>query len=682
MKLLRILDPKNERVHWWCFALLLAVLAGCTFASVGDLHLDNHDRENLLDSALISADFTYLFSTEKFHTSGRPLYEALIWLQYELWGEDMRYYHLAGVILHCAAALLLARFCRRLGWAWGMSASAGLLFFYNVSHYRAIHWSSAQCYIVSFALLCVGLWSYLSWREQARVRGKWGFYAALMGGLLVHTATITLLPLCAVLAWSRGHRFVDAVRGLILPGVLGGAGVLAIKTYYANAPQVGQISSHFDPLGHIEGLLYMVSRLVTTAFVLPFSVYELADWETTVGGLAILACFFVAWRRLPALDFWAIWIVLTPLPFLVLAPGHFFALMPGPSRYLYTASAGISVLAAAALYRLSLSPKVGRLAYVLLVPIVLLGHIHLQRAEEVSRYIAGRTQSASQNLEIAVEQLSQSIEAGGDIVPLEDAYNRLFTAMLGLGEPIADELAVARKRLPASRLLALLANVLAVEDADAAKRDGASQRIFDSIREDRSVTLERGEVDLLVMVTTYFRNRGLGLTLRGEYERAIVPLRCALLLEPGHKGTAMGWAFAHYHLGHYDEAARAWGELGDRTWVVRSWLRAVEKAPADQMLRLESARSLTEAGLIAEAVAQYRVLWREFDHAEAAFELGLLYLRLDNEDLAKETMVDGLETYGVGVAEDLGVLVELRRAKAEKQSSVAIEILRTYWPEG
>jgi len=278
--------------------------------------------------------------------------------------------------------------------------------------------------------------------------------------------------------------------------------------------------------------------------------------------------------------------------------------------------------------------------------------------------------------------LSQSIEAGGDIVPLEDAYNRLFTAMLGLGEPIADELAVARKRLPASRLLALLANVLAVEDADAAKRDGASQRIFDSIREDRSVTLERGEVDLLVMVTTYFRNRGLGLTLRGKYERAIVPLRCALLLDPEHKDTAMAWAFAHYHLGHYDEAARAWGELGDRTWVVRSWLRAVEKAPADQMLRLESARSLTEAGLIAEAVAQYRVLWREFDHAEAAFELGLLYLRLDNEDLAKETMVDGLETYGVGVAEDLGVLVELRRAKAEKQSSVAIEILRTYWPEG
>ena len=70
----------------------------------------------------------------------------------------------------------------------------------------------------------------------------------------------------------------------------------------------------------------------------------------------------------------------------------------------------------------------------------------------------------------------------------------------------------------------------------------------------------------------------------------------------------------------------------------------MEKALADQMFRLESARSLIEAGLIAEAVTQYRVLWREFDHAEAASELGLLCLRLNNEDLAKGTIVDGLET--------------------------------------
>ena len=73
------------------------------------------------------------------------------------------------------------------------------------------------------------------------------------------------------------------------------------------------------------------------------------------GGGVIVVCLFAAWGHLQGLDFWAVWIMLTPLPFLVLAPGYFFAQMPGPSRYLYAASAGISVMAAAALYRLSLS---------------------------------------------------------------------------------------------------------------------------------------------------------------------------------------------------------------------------------------------------------------------------------------------------------------------------------------
>ena len=80
MKLLRILDPKNGRVHWRWFALLLALLGGCTFASIGDLHLDTHDQETLQDSALTAR----IFSIGKFHTSGRLLNEAPVWLQYEV----------------------------------------------------------------------------------------------------------------------------------------------------------------------------------------------------------------------------------------------------------------------------------------------------------------------------------------------------------------------------------------------------------------------------------------------------------------------------------------------------------------------------------------------------------------------------------------------------------------------
>ena len=143
-------SPLSDRSRWLLLAGLLAVLTASTFGSLADLKLDTHDRENLLDSALVSEDFSYLLSTAKHHTSGRPLYELIIWLEYVSWGEDARYFYLLGAIWHGMAALLLAALCRRLGWPWGMSGASALLFLFNVSHFRAVHWISAQCYIVSF----------------------------------------------------------------------------------------------------------------------------------------------------------------------------------------------------------------------------------------------------------------------------------------------------------------------------------------------------------------------------------------------------------------------------------------------------------------------------------------------------------------------------------------------------
>ena len=63
-------------------AALLAVLTTSTFGSLADLNLDTHDHENLL----ISEDYIYLLSTAKHHTSGRPLYELIIWLEIRLLG--------------------------------------------------------------------------------------------------------------------------------------------------------------------------------------------------------------------------------------------------------------------------------------------------------------------------------------------------------------------------------------------------------------------------------------------------------------------------------------------------------------------------------------------------------------------------------------------------------------------
>ena len=80
----------DARLRWPLFAALLCALAALSLRSLTGLMLDAHDLENFLDSAAISEDLAYLFTTDKHHTSGRPLYEFIIWVGYVLWGDEAR----------------------------------------------------------------------------------------------------------------------------------------------------------------------------------------------------------------------------------------------------------------------------------------------------------------------------------------------------------------------------------------------------------------------------------------------------------------------------------------------------------------------------------------------------------------------------------------------------------------
>jgi hypothetical protein len=243
-----------SRTSWLTLAGALCLLATLTFGSLASLGREDHDRDNFLDSAAISQDFSYLFSTEKHHLSGRPLNEAVIWLGYALAGEDMRFFHLLGVVWHVGAALILARFCLRLWYPWPQSAATALLFFYTVSHFRVIHWVSAQCYILSFILILCGLSAYLTWSEKGKPRSGLVFYLCLAAGLLVHTSTIMLVPLAGALSWTRRHPLRPSLARLIPTFVAGTTGVVAIRLYYADAVQVKELGGTFDVTASAQSL--------------------------------------------------------------------------------------------------------------------------------------------------------------------------------------------------------------------------------------------------------------------------------------------------------------------------------------------------------------------------------------------------------------------------------------------
>ena len=164
-----------------------------------------------------------------------------------------------------------------------------------------------------------------------------------------------------------------------------------------------------------EVLLWFSSRLLTTAHWLLVPLYELQPWELYAGagvltGLAVL----VYWRGSPG-SIWSLWVLLSLLPFVPLADAEaILNRASGPSRYLYLATAGTSLLLAWGLEEGSRRlPSWGRYLHgVLLASILLSSYHYLKEAEAVSLYGSGRNYIARGDSETGVEQLKRAIEQG------------------------------------------------------------------------------------------------------------------------------------------------------------------------------------------------------------------------------------------------------------------------------
>jgi tetratricopeptide (TPR) repeat protein len=665
---------------WGALAGLLCLLATVSFGSLTTLGLDNHDRDNFLDSAAVSQDFSYLFSTDKHHPSGRPLFELIIWSGYALWGEDTRFFHLLGVVWHIGAALLLALLCQRLGWAWRPSAAAALLFFYTVSHFRAIHWISAQCYIVSFLLLIAGLLAYLTWsegnekkegNETQQQRAGALFYLCLLAGLFVHTSTAVLLPLSAALAWSRHHPLRPTLFRLIPATLAGGLSTAAIRLYYANAPQVGQLGG-IEPLAQAKSLLYMAGRLLSTAHALPIPPYAPTGWDWAAGALVLGGSAYLCWRRV----FWGAWVPLCLAPFLVLAPQHILGLQAGPSRYLYAASAGIAALSALGFSRLADTLGKGAWGYLPLLPLLCLSHFQLKQSEGVSYFISGRSYISQQENEAAIAALEKATRLAPQLIPLEDVYGRLLNTRLSMGKGVEPLLSQARHSLPQSRILQLLAAVMATE----VQKDAALQRIDQLIETQKRLGLKASAYDLQPMAGTFFANRGTGLVNVDSAAKAAVALRHALRYDPQQKTALKSIAYLLAKRGQLRQAGAYWSAGGDKPQALKAWRAAIATNPQDWQSRIEMASLLVRLGQLDPAREQYDIVLAAGPNMLARFESGLLHLTQRNDDAAQRDFSLLVERFSAKALYDAGLVQKLRKKVDDLPGQVGQQILKRYWP--
>ena len=626
--------PPTVKGTWITFSLLAVVVAGICFGSLTEHLLDTHDVETFRDNLAISEDFSYFFSAKKQQPSGRPLAELIKWLAYLAWGNDPFWFHLLVVALHLVASILLAAWAHLAGFDSRLACTGSLLFLVNVAHFRAVHHISALDYPLALALalgalICCG-------RYFASEQFRWVLagIALLSAATMAHLAASAVLPVC--IYWGFTSRL--AFRNHWRAGVVAVAVELPLTAFLlassSSDTSTGQALLTYGndgatelSLGFWRVLLWLAGRTLITAHWVPISLYRLAEWELYAGAAVLIALLAIAGRRGIPAGLFACWTVLALVPFAIINEEIVVNLPAGPSRYLYLATAGSSLLLAQGLWlaarRISRRPN---LVFGFgLAGLVFSSYVALKRVEAISLYTSARSYVARNEITIGIDRLRQSVAMESDLIDLEDAYDRLCFLLIGIGEEQAPAtLETATTRFPENAKLHIYQHVTRSMEPDSLVRGPANAR--------------------LIAISNYASGNA------------------ALIAQAYHNAGD----------GHYQNLA------------FETSIEAYERALAFDSQRLPARINLGWALLTAArpraAIEQYRLVLTQGPHSIAQFSLALCHLTDGAYEDARIAYRVAFERHGMSEAERLGVdgHLELLSSKAP-HSSVAREIYRTYW---
>jgi len=674
--------PLDDRRRTWVFyAILMGAVSALFFASLVHHKLDNHDAETFRDNARISEDFWFFFSPEKEQASGRPAAELTKWVASLFLGEDPGLFHLLVVATHTLASLLLAFLCRRLGINLELSLLGGLLFLVNVTHFQGVHWISALDYPLALVWSFLGVLCYLRYCDASRAGWLVGLHAGLGIGVLTHMAAAAAGPLCLYWSWHQGHDLKTALRRLVPLGA-----VLALLVFFAlrlteqktstwatlDYHAVQGVAASF--LGIVRMLLWYVGRLLTTAHWLPLSVYKLQPWELYFGGAVLAGILVLIWKKVFPLSVWGMWILLSLFPFLTIPENLIFQfLKEGPSRYLYLATAGSSVLLAWVLQQMALRLRSWGpfLLPVVLAALLVSSYAGLKRLEGFSFYLSGRHYIAADRIDEGVGELRRAIDQAGEAIPLQDAYLRLSTALLYLGEDPRPVLDQALRRFPTDFMLRAIVAVLEAESSAPDVRQRGQTWLGAATRRAATAGLENVFKRHL---STLYTNLGKGYVRREDPLPAIQAYQRALEYTPDRDMTVQSLSRAYALLGLQLDGQQRMEE------AVSPLQRAVDLDPANLEARLHLGWLRYRQGHLQEAISHYRQVLARGLNSRAQFRLGLAYLVQGNVPAAEDAFGRAVRFFGASEGAHLGVVDHLQKLIDEDvQAGAARRILQAYW---
>jgi len=201
-------SPASRAGLWWTAALILVLALACYWPALhgglvwdDDAHVTKPGLRSLAGLWRIWFD---LRATQQYY----PLLHSVFWVEHRLWGDATLGYHLANVLQHAAAAVLLVLVLQRLKvpGAW----LAGLLFTVHPVCVESVAWISEQKNTLSLVFYLLSALAYLKFdRDRGQPAAARAYLLAsllFVFALLTKTVTATLpAALLVVLWWQRGR---------------------------------------------------------------------------------------------------------------------------------------------------------------------------------------------------------------------------------------------------------------------------------------------------------------------------------------------------------------------------------------------------------------------------------------------------------------------------------------------
>ena len=614
-----------SRHIWPLYALLLSALAWVFFADVLTLGLDTHDVETFRDHERISEDFAYFFSPDKEQASGRPVAEIVKFLYFMVLGNTAAAFHLLSLALHVLCSFLLARVALQCGAALELSLLGGLLFLCNIAHFQVVHYISALDYALALALGFGALLAYRRYLITANLAHLGAYYILLLTAVFAHLSMVIILPFSLYLSRKNAERTTTALRRLAPLAVLLGLAFLAQLALASRETSTWNALEHYpdtDPfaliISWLRVFLWLLSRLLTTAHWLPLPVYTMQTWELYLGGFALIGLAFCVYRS----NLWAVWTLLALAPFVFLTEATLLDMPAGPSRYLYPASAGASLLLAQILYRIRQRP----LRFGLVLVLLLSSYFTLDKSEALSRYTSGRSYIANRQIPKGIDQLRRAIDTGGEAIDRKDAHTRLLTVALDSTAIAASILQKARGDFPEDIWFAL------------------AEQVFHSVGSD-SIRQRQAQLSLE--------------SNRGQNE-----------------GNDRWIAHLYANMGDGYFARRDW------TRAIRAHENALRFDAKRKETRLLLGWTYFMTNRFTEAIATYRAVLTQSPDSEAHFSIGLAHIALGDTATATKIYADGIAQYGREQAETAKARDNLERLiSLGTQPETARNLILRHFPD-